>query len=52
MQRQGTSRTKFSGRLDGRRLRSGRWRALLVATDAAGNRSLPRRVRFSVIRSR
>jgi len=36
----------FTGRFGKRRLRPGRYRAVLVATDAAGNRSLPRRVAF------
>jgi hypothetical protein len=49
---QGTARVTFSGKLHGHRLPLGRWRALIVAIDAAGNRSLPRRLRFSVIRSR
>ena len=47
-----TARVKFSGKLHGRRLRIGRWRALIVAIDAAGNRSAASRVRFSVIRGR
>ncbi|HEX5618392.1 MAG TPA: galactose oxidase-like domain-containing protein [Solirubrobacteraceae bacterium] len=46
-----TARVKFSGKLHGRRLRVGRWRAVIEAIDAAGNRSAARRVRFSVIRS-
>jgi galactose oxidase-like protein/glyoxal oxidase-like protein len=46
-----TFRVKFSGTLRGRRLPVGRWRAVVAATDAAGNRSDPRRLRFSVIRS-
>jgi hypothetical protein len=47
-----TARVNFSGKLHGRRLRVGRWRALIVATDAAGNRSAASRLRFSVIRGR
>ncbi|HEV2811678.1 MAG TPA: choice-of-anchor Q domain-containing protein, partial [Solirubrobacteraceae bacterium] len=44
------TRRRLSGRLGGRRLRPGRYRAVLVATDAAGNRSAPRRLRFTVTR--
>ena len=41
----------FSGRIAGRRLRPGAYRALLVITDAAGNVSSVERVRFRVLRS-
>ena len=37
-----------SVRLSGRRLRAGRYRAVLVATDGAGNESAPARAHFSV----
>ena len=42
----------FSGRIAGRRLRPGRYRALLVITDSAGNRSRVERIRFRVLRRR
>jgi hypothetical protein len=46
----GQNRKKFSGRIGRRSLRPGRYRATLVATDAAGNRSAPRRLNFRVVR--
>ena len=46
----GLNRVRFSGRLGRRALRIGRYRAVLVAVDAAGNRSRPARVRFRVVR--
>jgi hypothetical protein len=36
----------FSGRIGKRALARGTYRATLTATDPAGNRSAPRRVRF------
>jgi hypothetical protein len=42
----------FSGRIAGRRLRPGRYRALLVITDTAGNVSRVERIRFRVLRRR
>ena len=45
----GANRNPFSGRIGKKRLRPGRYRATLVATDAAGNASAPRRVAFKVI---
>jgi hypothetical protein len=45
----GESRVKFSGRLGRKALKLGRYRAVLVATDAAGNRSSASRVRFRVV---
>jgi hypothetical protein len=42
----------FSGRIAGRRLRPGRYRALLVITDSAGNVSRVERIRFRVLRPR
>lgn len=42
----------FTGRLGKRVLRRGGHRATLVATDAAGNKSAPRRVGFRVLRRR
>jgi uncharacterized delta-60 repeat protein len=45
----GANRNPFSGRIGKKRLRPGRYRATLVATDAAGNPSAPRQVVFKVI---
>ncbi len=44
----GTNRVRFSGRIGRRALRPGRYRAVITATDAAGNRSTPKRARFRV----
>jgi Glycosyl hydrolase family 26 len=44
----GANWTRFSGRLAGRALRPGRYRVLVAATDAAGNRSRPARASFQV----
>jgi hypothetical protein len=41
---------KFSGKIGRRRLKPGRYRATLVATDAARNASKPKRLRFRVVR--
>ena len=46
----GRNKRRFRGKLDGRRLRRGRYRARLVAIDYVGNRSQPKRVRFRVVR--
>jgi acid phosphatase type 7 len=46
----GRNRRRFRGKLGGRRLRPGAYRAGLVAVDYAGNRSRPRRVSFTVVR--
>jgi hypothetical protein len=48
----GTNTRRFSGRIGRRSLKPGRYRATLVATDAAGNRSKPVRLRFRVVRAR
>jgi streptogramin lyase len=48
--RQGENALRFSGRLNGRTLGSGTYRATAVATDAAGNASGPSRVTFTVRR--
>jgi hypothetical protein len=42
----------FSGRIAGRRLRPGGYRATLVIRDLAGNVSRAERVRFRVLRPR
>ena len=44
------NRHPFSGRIGGRSLRPGKYRATLVATDAAGNRSASRRLNFKVVK--
>ena len=46
----GDNAKKFSGRIGRRALKPGRYRATLVATDAAGNASAPKRLRFRVVR--
>lgn len=46
----GAGSHRFSGRIGGHALPPGRYRTTLVATDAAGNRSKPRRLRFRVVR--
>ena len=48
----GRNTINFSGRIAGRRLRPGRYRALLVITDSAGNVSRTEQVRFRVLRPR
>lgn len=48
----GANRRPFSGMIGSRSLKPARYRALLVATDAAGNRSKPKSVGFRVIRAR
>ena len=44
----GANSTRFTGRLGKRALRPGRYRVLITAIDAAGNRSAPRTARFRV----
>jgi hypothetical protein len=46
----GANRVAYSGRVEKKTLVRGRYRATLVATDAAGNRSAPSHVRLSVVR--
>ena len=48
----GRNTIRFSGRIAGRRLRPGRYRALLVITDTAGNVSRVERINFRVLRRR
>jgi hypothetical protein len=43
---------KFSGRIGRKALRLGRHRATLVAENAAGRRSAPRRITFTILRAR
>ncbi|MET0511622.1 MAG: hypothetical protein ABW135_08080 [Thermoleophilaceae bacterium] len=47
---QGANTIRFSGRIGKRALRPGRYRALIRATDAAGNRSQPRTVGLRIKR--
>jgi hypothetical protein len=46
----GINAKKFSGRIGRRALKPGRYRATLTATDAAGNKSAPKRLNFRVVR--
>ena len=48
----GNASVRFSGRLAGRALRPGRYRAVLVARDGAGNRSRAVDTRFTIVSSR
>ena len=48
----GANSIPWGGRLRGRRARPGAYAAVLIATDAAGNRSLPRLIEFRVLRPR
>ena len=48
--KQGANRKRFSGKLRGRRLRTGSYRATAVARDPAGGRSARKAVRFRVVR--
>lgn len=45
----GEGRRAFDGRLAGRRLRAGRYRATVTVLNAAGGRSTPRRVSFRIV---
>jgi hypothetical protein len=46
----GANALRFSGRIGAKALRPGKYRAVITATDAAGNRSAPRRLSFQVVR--
>jgi hypothetical protein len=46
----GINRIRFTGRIGRRALRAGRYRAVIRATDAAGNRSAPSLTRFRIVR--
>lgn len=46
----GTNSFRFTGRLRRHALRPGRYRLVAVATDAAGNRSAPKRTSFRIVR--
>ena len=47
--RKGANTLEFSGRIGRRALKRGRYRAVITATDAAGNRSAAKSVRFRVV---
>jgi hypothetical protein len=47
--RAGHNATRFTGRIGGQALPPGRYRVTLVATDAAGRRSAPKRLTFRVV---
>jgi len=47
----GPNSLRFSGRLGKRTLRRGAYRAVITATDAAGNRSARRTARFRIVAS-
>ena len=46
----GANRHAFTGRIGRKRLKPGRYRAVLVATDRGGLSSQPRRLKFKVVR--
>jgi hypothetical protein len=46
----GNDGIKFSGRIGRSALRSGRYRATILATDAAGNMSTARTANFKVVK--
>jgi hypothetical protein len=49
----GTNRVRFTGRLSGkRRLKPGLYTLLVVATDTARQRSVTRRLMFTIVRRR
>jgi hypothetical protein len=48
----GANSRRFGGRLGKRRLSAGKFKAVFVATDASGNRSGRKSVRFTIVRSR
>ncbi len=44
----GRNSTRFTGKIRARALRPGRYRALIRASDAAGNRSVRKATRFRI----
>ena len=46
----GPNSFRFTGRLRGKKLSPGRYRLVMVATDAAGNKSKPKRAGFRIVR--
>jgi hypothetical protein len=49
---EGANALAFSGRIGKRKLRPGRYRIVAIATDAAGNRSLPAKASFRIAKRR
>ncbi len=47
--KQGPNRFRFTGRLRGRKLGPGPYRLVAMTTDAAGNPSKPKRVKFTIV---
>jgi hypothetical protein len=45
----GLNRFRFSGRLRGKKLLPGRYRLVTAATDAAGNKSKAKRIKFRIV---
>jgi hypothetical protein len=45
----GLNSFRFTGRLRGKKLRPGRYRLVMVAVDAAKNKSTPRRAKFRIV---
>ena len=45
----GLNSFRFTGRLRGKKLRPGRYRLVMVATDAAKNKSKPKRAKFRIV---
>ena len=50
--RSGANRQRFDGRIDGKALRPGTYRATLVATNATGTSSAPATLTFKVARNK
>lgn len=48
--KQGANRVAFSGRIGVKGLEPGRYQAILIATDAANNRSKPKTILFRIVR--
>jgi hypothetical protein len=46
----GPNHFKFTGRLRGRKLKPGRYRLVMVAVDAAANKSSRERLQFRIVR--
>ena len=49
--KKGADSLAFSGKVRGKPLAPGRYRAVIPAVDAAGNRSVVRRVSFTVLKA-
>ena len=50
MSQVGQNQVKFTGRIGRKALKRGRYRLTIVATDAAGNRSKAKRLRFRIVK--